>query len=357
MKKKYILPIVLTALCAILLAAGIVLAQGEFEEMTGWRQFAYAALNRTKLENTEFVGRVSTDTWSETDEYSRENTAVVQKDPNTDFVVMNLTDIHMADFDYYGAYNVRLFTHIRAMAEEYQPDLITISGDLFSSDSVALSVHMLADFMDSLSIPWAPVFGNHDDGGNCDLNYLADVMMESEYCLMQKGDPDLGVGNYTVNICEGDKIVHSLIMIDTHGDGLWEDQIEWYKWAASGANAPSTAILHIPLPEYQDAYDAAWDGNSWKESFEAFGGIKESICPENNPTDFFAAVKEVGLTENIICGHDHTNDFCVLYEGVRLTYSMRLGIFGNHHPENQGATLLTIQDDGSTEIEHVQRYD
>lgn len=358
MKKKYWIMILLLLAAAIGIGifAGVI-SQSNFEELSGWRQVAYAVFNREKLENTEYVGEVSKDAWDEAEEYRLENTVILTKDPNRDFVIMNLTDIHMADFDYYGAYNMRLFAHIRAMAEEHQPDLITISGDLFSSDSVVLSVHLLADFMDSLDIPWAPVFGNHDDGGNCDLNYLADVMMESEYCLFQKGDPSLGVGNYIINICEGETIVHSLLMMDSHGDGLHENQIPWYEWAAAGANAPSTAIMHIPIIQYQYAYDAAWDGNGWKEDFEASGSRKEAICPEGGSPGFFDAVKELGLTKDILCGHDHTNDFSILYEGVRLTYGMRLGIYGSHHPDNMGATLLTIHNDGTTEVAHVHRYE
>ena len=344
------------ALCAVLVIGCVFLAQGDFEEMTGLRQGTYAVLNREKLENTEFVGQQSADSWDENDPYSLENTAVLQKQPGKDFVVLNLTDIHMADFDCYGSFNIRLFSHIRALAEDAQPDLITISGDLFSSDSVVWSAHQLTELMDSLGIPWAPVFGNHDDGGNCDLNYLADVMMESDLCLMKKGDPDLGVGNYVVNICEGETVIHSLILMDSHGDGLHENQYPWYQWAAEGANAPSTVILHIPLEEYRTAYDAAWDGSGWKEGFEAFGDRKEAICPEEGSEGFFELVQHIGLTRNILCGHDHTNDFSVLYEGVRLSYGMRLGVYGSHHPDNMGATLLTIDDAGTLELKHIHRF-
>lgn len=357
MKKKLMIA-ALCLLCAAALAAGILLARGDFEEMSGLRQVAWAVLNRTELENTEFVGTLSADTWQETDAYLPEDTVRLQKDPNKDFVIMNLTDLHMTDFDYYGSYNIRLFSHIRALAERVQPDLITITGDIFCTKSVALSVHQFTEFMDSLGIPWAPMFGNHDADGNCDANYMADVMMESEFCLMQKGDPGMGIGNYIVNICEDEKIIHSLIFVDTHGDGIWENQIGWYQWAASGANAPSTVLLHIPLHQYQQAYDAAWDGSGWKDGFDAFGEQNEAICPEpGEDTGFFDTVKAVGLTKNIICGHDHINNFSLVYQGVRLTYSMRLGLYGQHSPEAMGATVLTVDNLGNVEVDHVHRYE
>ena len=359
MKKKTVILVLVLLLCVSLVSAGILLAQGDFETLSGWRQTAWAVMNRTKLHNTEFIGSVSTDTWSETDGYALENTAVLQKEAGRDFVVMNLTDLHLTDLDYFGGHNSRLFSHIRVLAEKAQPDLITVSGDLVCSASAALSVHQFTDFMDSLGIPWAPVFGNHDNDGNCDLNYLADVMSESSYCLLEKGDPALGVGNYIVNICQGDVIVHSLILMDSHEEGLWEDQIGWYRWAAEGAAAPSTVIMHIPIIQYEQAYSEAWGENGWKDGFDAFGEKKEEICeePEGQDTGFFAAVQEIGLTKNILCGHDHINDFSLVYEGVRLSYSMRLGVYGAHDPENMGASVLTIGEDGGATLSHIHRYE
>ena len=357
MKKKIWVLALILVLCVAFVSAGIVLSQGDFESLSGWRQTAWVVFNREKLKNMEFVGTPSTQTWSETEEYSLENTVVLQKEPGKDFVVMNLTDLHLNDFDYFGANNGRIFSHIRAMVEANQPDLITISGDLFCTDSVAWSVHQFTNFMDSLGVYWAPVFGNHDDDGHCDQNYLADVMCQSQYCLLQKGDPAMGVGNYIINICEGDTIVHSMIMMDSHDDGLHENQYGWYRWAAEGANAPSSVILHIPILEYQLAYEAAWDGDGWKDGFDAFGSNREGVYYENGSEGFFQIVKDVGLTQHIICGHDHINNFSILYEGVRLTYSMRLGFYYTHHPDHLGATMLTIDEDGNAALSHVGRYE
>ncbi len=359
MRKTYITILAVAVVTIAVCVFALVIHQGNFQEMTGWRRNAYAILFRQEIENTDYVGVVSEEIWSPGDEYRLEDTVILQKGSDKDFVVMNITDIHMCDYDFYGPYNLRILESIRVMAQRHQPDLITISGDLFSSDSDIWSAQLLTELMDSLEIPWAPIFGNHDDSGNCDLNYLAEVMMGSQYCLFRKGDPSLGVGNYIVNICQGEEVIHSLILMDSHSDGLWDNQIEWYKWAASGADAPSTVIMHIPTVQYEMAYDLAWDKENgcWKDGCGAFGALKESICAEpSEDNGFFAAVQEVGLTKDILCGHDHTNSFSIVYEGVRLTYSMRLGIYGNHSPENMGATLLTIDSEGNTQTEHIARF-
>ena len=370
--KKYRLPIVIVLIAAILCGVGVgYINQGNYEEMTGWKRTAYALINREKIINTEYVGEVSTESWSKDDVYRLEDTIVLEKEAGEDFVIMNLTDLHNGDYYYDSPFMWREFETIRVMVEKYQPDLITLSGDTVWTDSAIYSMNIITEFLDSLGIPWAPIFGNHDDDGNCDLNYLADIMMSGENCLMKKGAPALGVGNYVVNIKQDEKIVHSLILMDSHDASVWDNQIDWYKWAANGVSevngspVESTVLFHIPLAQYVYAYEEAWDEENqcWKEGYDAFGMKKEKICPEEDenevPIDngFFAAMKEVGTTKNTLCGHDHINDFSIVYEGIRLSYSMRLGISGSYHVDNMGATLITIDDEGSASVRHVTRYD
>ena len=370
--KKYRLPIIILLVAAILCGVGVgYINQGNYEEMTGWKRTAYMILNRNQIINTDYVGEVSTDTWSKDDEYRLEDTVVLGKEAGEDFVVMNFADLHIGDYHYDALFALREVETIRLLVEKYQPDLITLSGDNIWSDSTIYSAHWLSEFLDSLGVPWAPVMGNHEDDGNCDLNYIADVMMNSKNCLLQKGAPELGVGNYVINIAQGDEMVHSLILMDSHYTGVWENQIEWYKWAATGINeangspVESTVIFHVPIAQYVYAYEEAWDEEtqSWKEGYDAFGLMKETPCPEvdedGNPVDngFFAAMKEVGTTKNALCGHDHINNYSIVYEGIRLTYSMRLGISGSYDVDNMGATLITIDDEGSASVRHVTRYD
>ena len=370
--------IIIAVVLVVVLLAGIgvvVINSGNYEEMTGWKRTAYAMLNRDKIMNTEYVGEVSDYTWTAEEEYKLENTSVLMKEAGEDFVVMNITDIHMSDYTQDATMTIRTFDSIRMMVEKHQPDLITISGDLFWKDSTIYSAHRLTEFMDSFKIPWAPVFGNHDWDGNCDLNYLADIMMEGEYCLMQKGDANMGVGNYIINICEEvngqKKIVNSIIMMDSHGNGLYENQNEWYAWAAAGVNklagenVPSTVVFHIPIAQFQYACDEAWDTEKeeWKTGYDAFGIRGEEECfdrdEEGNPVElgFFAKVKEVGTTTNILCGHDHVNNYSIVYEDVRLTYALRLGVGAYFDMDSMGVTLLTIKDDGTTNVAHDYRYD
>ena len=376
MKKKHIIIIAIILAIVLLGGAGVLaINQGNYEEMTGLQRTVYAILNRDKIINTEYVGEVSDYTWTAEEEYQLENTSIVMKEAGEDFVIMNITDIHMSDYTQDATLTIRTFDSIRMLVEKHQPDLITLSGDMIWKDSEIYSAHRLTEFMDSLEIPWAPIFGNHDGEGNADKNYLAEVFMTGEYCLMQKGDPNHGVGNYVVNICEevnGQKeIVHSLIMMDSHNGQFLEGQVEWYAWAAEGANkvagkdVASSIILHVPIAQFQYAWDAAWDAEKeeWREGYDAFGAKgEEVVCDRDendNPVDYglFAKVKEIGTTKDIICGHDHVNNFSIVYEDVRLTYGLRLGLGAYFDLDSMGVTLLTVDDEGNTTLEHDYRYD
>lgn len=372
MKKKYIFSVLALALVIAAATAILVICNRNYEDLSGWQRGLYAFAHRQQLIDTQFTGQTSDYVWNAERPYRLEDHAVLRKDPQKDFVIMNVTDIHMSDFTQDAVTNIRNLDSIRRKAEALQPDLITLSGDLFWTQmregSVYHSVHRLTEFMDSLGIPWAPVFGNHDAEGNCDAAYLADVMMEGEFCVMQKGDPSMGVGNYIVNICQDEKIVHSLVLFDSHNGNLWENQLQWYRWAIEGVNSlsqepvTSSVIMHVPFAQYVYGYAEAWDGEGWKEGSGAFGSKLEDCCCETDengePIDngFFALIRELGSTTNALCGHDHANSYSVVYDGVRLTYSLRLGYGAYWEYDQQGVTTLTVDSNGNCVAEHHYLY-
>ena len=342
-----------------------------YEKMTGLSQAINALIHKNEIINTDYVGEVSTEVFDPAAEYRLEDTSVVIKEKDKDFVILNLTDIHVSDYDYRAFTAFEAFATAKRLVKEVNPDLITVTGDIVCTDSTVYAVKRVTDFMDSLGVPWAPIFGNHDGEGNCDLNYLADIMLNSKLCLLKKGDPRMGCGNYVVNVAEQNddgslNVVESLIFMDTHRSHVNELQVEWYKWAAEGVekvcgkSVQTSAWMHIPMADYQYAYDLAWDSNNnrWNEGCFAYGEKNEKICchrdSEGNPIDngLFAAMKQVGSTDFVFCGHEHMNNFSVLYDGIRLTYTMKIGIASGYQPGFDGGTVVTVSDNGIISILH-----
>ena len=307
-----------------------------------------------------FKGAACAERWDSSKPYNTDAYPLLQADGGRDFVILNITDIHYSDADVRLLMSIPAQRTIRRIIRTVKPDLITVTGDIVCGKYTHGSIKRFTRFMESFNTPWAPVFGNHDDNGDCDLNYLADAMMSGRHCLMAKGDASLGVGNYIVNIGRGGHVVHSLIMAHTHTTHLNAAQIAWYEWAARGVQAPSTVFFHIPCVQYQYACDEQWDATAriWSQS-SASGEVNEKICchrtKDGVPLDngFFDRVLSVGTTKNIICGHEHMNNFSAVYKGIRLTYTMKVGKGSGYQPGFNGASVITVNDTGVSSITHV----
>lgn len=346
------------------------LGDESYENSATFKQAVDSVINKNDILSQNYVGEVSTYKWDASEEYSLDNTVVLKKEKGKDFVILNITDMHFSDYDYRAFTAIDVEAKLRALVATVKPDLITVSGDIVCSDSTYYSIRKVTDIFESFGIPWAPFYGNHDDESNCDLNYLADIMMTSPHCVMSKGDPDMGVGNYIINIAEENddgslNVVESLIIMDSHHSQANEKQVEWFKWAANGINeltdnsAEISLMFHIPLPEYQYAYDEAWDEDNkcWKDGYNAYGEKNEKICCEREDgvpvqRGFFQAIKDSGTAKYVFCGHEHLNNFSLEYQGIRLTYCLKIGMGSGHRPLFSGGTQINVGDSGINRIMH-----
>ena len=203
----------------------------------------------------------------------------MKKTPGKPFLVLNLSDPQLGDGEWAEGHKNRriLEKTVREVVERVKPDLITVSGDL----SWAGSDHaydMLADFLDTFEIPWAPVWGNHDNQNGAEyIDSVADRYLTHKYCMYEKGDPAIGNGNYVIAVEEEGKVVSAVLMIDSHdrapftaADGseqiswarLTEPQMEWYKEQIAALREigcdDTSIIMHIPFYAYNRAYRAAY---------------------------------------------------------------------------------------------------
>ena len=86
------------------------------------------------------------------------------------------------------------------IAAAESPDLIVLTGDILSGggcDDAADALRDVVKIVEGCGIPWAAVFGNHDDEGSADRDELMAVMQDSKLSLSEPGPEDIpGVGNY-----------------------------------------------------------------------------------------------------------------------------------------------------------------
>ena len=242
--------------------------------------------------------------------------------------------------------------------------------------------------LEKYKCPWAVVFGNHDHDGGIDvLDKAIEFLQGFEHFTYENGPNELGRGNYIINISDGEKIIHSLFMMDTHdrvpyikenGDEvkawgkLTHEQLDWYREKVTEVKAlgsqESTLIIHIPIYAYNYAWDSAFnkeydpksitpeqssDPKYWNEGYKDSFGVKYENA-STYPTDdgVFDIIKELEHTKNILAGHSHIDNYSIVYEGVRLTFALKTTTGSYYDPLLNGGTVLTVKDNGSCSIHH-----
>ncbi len=224
----------------------------------------------------------------------------------------------------------RTLTFIEKILDDEKPDLIVLTGDQINGDSAPdaqSAVFKFASLFISRKIPFATIFGNHDDEGSLSREALMQITHNLPYSLCEPGPLNLdGVGNYIVEVHARGSSSHSaltLYLLDTHGyspderqfrgyDWIKKNQIDWFKSTAQTLKtSPShtgythhhmdMAFIHIPLPEYRLT--------------ETIVGSTGSALETPTAPGFNSGFKDALVEEGVLavsCGHDHVNDYCAL---------------------------------------------
>lgn len=254
------------------------------------------------------------------------------------FKIMQVADLHIStgvgicrDAEPAGAKceaDPRTLEFIGKLLDQEAPDLVILSGDQVNGETapdVQTAIFKFADLFIKRNIPYASIFGNHDDEGAHLTRWQSMAILESlPFSLAVAGPTTVsGVGNYALEVLAPGTSQHSaltLYLLDTHTyspdekrfpgyDWLKPDQIAWFRSTAKSL-APAhskypkhhmdLAFIHIPLPEYRTA-----DPNT------VVGAWRESVTAPLFNSHFTDALVEQGVLV-VSCGHDHVNDYCAL---------------------------------------------
>lgn len=222
------------------------------------------------------------------------------------------------------------FEVMQMIINKEQPDLIVFAGDLIAS---ARSKDPKKSFCNAVcvaeenKVPWAAVFGNHDSEGKVSRREMHELQLTHKFNVAKEDPVGIsGSGNYVLPIMNHQGEIGSVLyFLDSgdyspHGGYDWirRDQINWYVSQSEaltkqngGKPYPALAFFHIPLPEYNEA----WNFNV------SYGHRLDRTCssPAVN-SGFFTAMLEMGDVMGTFVGHDHANDFCSTLHGIKLCY-------------------------------------
>lgn len=261
------------------------------------------------------------------------NAQTLKFNKNGKFKIVQFTDVHYIQNDPRSAVSVE---RINEVLDAEKPDLVMFTGDVIYGKPAEEGMRTVLNLVSKRKIPFAVTFGNHDDEQGLSREELFKIIQTIPNNLTATTEGISGVTNYILPVksSDGSKDAEILYVIDSHsysqieGVGGYDyinlDQIQWYrdnsrkyKKANAGQPVPSLAFFHIALPEFNQAASS--------ESAVMFGIRKEKACAPQLNSGLFASMKEMGDVEGIFVGHDHDDDYAVMWHGILLAYGRYTG--------------------------------
>ena len=189
--------------------------------------------------------------------------------------------------------------------------------------------------------------GNHDDEQNLTREQLYNVARSVKGNIQPDNQTD-----FVLRVNSKDKEDALLYVFDSHSysklpnvkgyDWIKASQIEWYRQLSkkeTSANnnkpLPALAFFHIPLPEYAEAA-------STQSSILRGVRMEAACCPKLN-SGLFTAMKEQGDVMGMFVGHDHDNDYAVMWYDILLAYGRYTGGNTEYNHLPNGARVIVLK--------------
>ncbi len=253
--------------------------------------------------------------------------------------------------------------------DKLKPDLVLFTGDnilgnhlldaRFGSRQIASgraatmrimreSIHHICAPLEKRKIPFAMIYGNHDDMNLVSKDDQADIYRSYSMCLPmnnRNGRVDCDTYNIPVFSSDGSRLVFNLWMLDSAWYDKSEDKcyqaikpetVEWYKKTSAqlkesngGEPVPSLMFAHIPLPAITNLIEQCGENdigavNTHKMGWcrlnpdMARGSLREYPSILEDDGGIFDAALECGDVKGIVSGHDHVNCFEGKYKGIEF---------------------------------------
>ncbi len=301
-------------------------------------------------------------------------------------VVLQLSDTQTCNW---GDLNKMCNDYVRETVKATKPDLIILTGDIVYGrfDPEGALLKDLIRCMEELQIPWAPVFGNHDNESLMGVDWQCQQLEAAEYCLFKQGNVT-GNGNYTVGLEQDGKLLRVFYMMDSNGcgtpmcdsngvqtippigtnvvktsAGFGSDQVTWFIDSAqyirqidesvkfSMAYHIQSSIFSSAFLKYEE-YDGRVENSSSVlqnplnlDTLEGadetdFGYLGRTMKgPWSNASLSIANLKSYGV-DSIFVGHEHCNSVSIVYEGIRFQYGQKSSTYDRYNTVLADGTIF-----------------
>lgn len=265
--------------------------------------------------------------------------------------IVQFTDVHYVRGD---SRSDAALERIREILDVEKPDFVVFTGDVSCCAPALEGMRDVVSIVSDAGIPFYVCFGNHDKEYDATNEQLYDMLGTLPFNL----HPDRGEGPVPdVDLCvkgSDGKTAFVLYCIDSHSykwdtdeyEWITSDQIEAYRKRSAyhtalngGIPVPSVAFFHIPLPEYALAV--------CDQKASLVGTRMEKCCCPKHNSGMFRAMKDCGDVRAVFTGHDHDNDYCVMWEGIMLGYGRFTGGRTTYGHLSNGARVILLNENGT----------
>ena len=281
---------------------------------------------------------------------------------------------------------------MNASLDAAQPDLVVFLGDMIhgrdlrGEDRVRKAIDAAVSPVVERGIPFALVFGNHDE--ECGISKEEQLKIYQSYpgCLAVDGEDLPGCGNYYI-VVENPVQPESPVVLwfmdsgsyAEEGKGTYgyvtEEQNEWMLSAyeelcGKYASPVSYVFQHIPVPQVYNMIKEVPFGTSgavtcygpnfgkWyvlDDEYIWAGHMGEGPCSSEYDSGEFDAWKKMNVKAAFF-GHDHLNDYCGTYEGIDMVTTSGVGFYLYGRGDEHGTRLVTVNAEKPAEYETKMLY-
>lgn len=320
---------------------------------------------------------------------------------NGKFVIMQVSDTQDLQFARHAMKKMLNIAYDRV-----DPDLVVLTGDnilgnhlrdaRFGSrkviktrdgeyEAMKKAISHVVEPLEKRSIPFAMIYGNHDDMNWVTKEEQADIYRAYPFNV-GLDDPKEGIDCDTYNIpiysSTGDDIKYNIWMMDSAGYDKYNDKcysyvskaaVDWYveksnelKAQNGGKCVDSLMFQHIPFPEAAklvtecDENDPdvipfggnTRDGKRFKVDRNKVKcgvmGEYPACCEENFGQ--FDAIKKQGDVRAVVFGHDHLNNFEAELDGVNIVQTA-CASFRCYGDRNRGVRVFILDEKDTSKYE------
>lgn len=294
-----------------------------------------------------------------------------------------------------------MFKMLDKTYDKVKPDLIVLTGDNILGNHIddALigkkksattkeavlkrmkkALGLVLDPIEKRKIPFAFIYGNHDDMNIISKKEQAEIYGEYKYCVpynTQDDSVECDTYNIPIYSSNDDKMKYNIWMLDSAGSDengrptfgrVQPETIEWYERKSRQLrfenNGPVMSLMfqHIPIAETAQFYEKcnADDKGAIKVGDDEYVRLDSAKArgfafeiEGNDEPDYgqLTAIKKCGDVCGLVFGHDHMNCFTGQIDGVNIIQTPGASFRSYGNMISRGTRVFVIDENDPSTFE------